>query len=235
MTLAPEVGLGVTRGAIGVLAKTRVGVELGARFGVLDDLEVGAVVLPLRFSSAALAYGNPRVNATFRFLKGDVELGARFDVTVVTEKDVSGVSAEASVPVVIRLGPSVRLDTGVFLPMGFGTGYSLGGVPVGSIGSGSDTTIGLQIPVQLACNVSPALHLGAQTGFGIADFSQVGDTAFIPLGFVASYALGNEKGPLVDIAPYFRFPAFAAPGSSDEKINAGFFQTGVAATVFLYL
>ncbi len=42
--------------------------EIGARFGILDDLEVGAVVLPLEFSPD-FAYGNPRLEAKFRFLK----------------------------------------------------------------------------------------------------------------------------------------------------------------------
>ena len=64
---------------------------------------------------------------------------------------------------------------------------------------------------------------------------QAGDSLYIPLGFVAGYAIGNEKGPFIDIDPYFRFPYFVVPASSHDKIVSGLWQTGLTATVYLYL
>jgi hypothetical protein len=230
MTLAPEVGFDVTHVSIGGFGSaTGVGMEIGAHFGILDDLEVGAVVLPLEFSPD-FAYGNPRLEATFRFLKGTVEMGARLRTTFGVHSGNTGVVLEPGLPILVHVGQSARIDTGVFVPMGFGT--SPGDLP-----AQSNTTIGLNIPFQFIYDIIPELHVGANTGLGIYDFGHAGDTMFIPLGVVAGYAIGNEKGPLVDIDPYFRFPYFAIPGAGQgqDKIFPGIWQTGIAATVYLYL
>lgn len=168
MTLAPEVSFDVAHVAFGGLGSAiGVGMEIGARFGILDDLEVGAVVLPLEFSPD-FAYGNPRLEATFRFLKGTVEMGARLRTIFGLHSGNTGVILEPGLPILIHIGEAARIDTGVF---------------------------------------------------------------------VAGYAIGNEKGPLVDIDPYFKFPYFAIPGAGrgQDKSFTGIWQTGIAATVYLYL
>lgn len=230
MTLAPEVSFDVAHVAFGgQRSATGVGMEIGAHFGILDDLEVGAVVLPLEFSPD-FAYGNPRLEATFRFLKGTVEMGARLRTIFGLHSGNTGVILEPGLPILIHIGEAARIDTGVFVPMAFST--SPGDLPVSS-----STTIGLNIPFQFIYDVIPELHIGANTGLGIYDFAHAGDEIYIPLGFVAGYAIGNEKGPLVDIDPYFKFPYFAIPGagSGQDKIFTGIWQTGIAATVYLYL
>ena len=230
MTLAPEVSLDVAHVALGGLGSaTSAGMEIGAHFGILDDLEVGAVVLPLEFSPD-FAYGNPRLEATFRFLKGTVEMGARLRTLFGIHSGNTGVVIEPGLPILIHIGEAARIDTGVFVPMAFGT--SPGDLP-----AQSNTTIGLNIPFQFIYDVVPEFHIGVNTGFGIYDFAHAGDEIYIPLGFVVGYAIGNEKGPLVDIDPYFKLPLFARPGtgSGQDNIFTGIWQTGIAATVYLYL
>jgi hypothetical protein len=232
MTLAPVVGFAVAHRVVdGANLATAVGLEIGAHFGILDDLEVGATVLPLALAPD-FAYENPQIEGTFRFVKGKVELGARLRASFVTQKGAGGVAVEAGVPVLVHLGEAARIDTGLFVPMGFGTGPAFGGEYIGGT-----TAIGLRIPFQFIYDVIPALHVGAQTGVVIADFNDAAKLTYIPLGFVAGYAIGNEKGPLVDIDPFFNFPYFASPGvpAPADKINAGYFQVGLEATVFLYL
>jgi hypothetical protein len=232
MTLAPELGFGVSHFNFdGFNLGTTVGVDIGAHFGILDDLEVGAVVLPVKLSPD-FGYENPQLEATFRFVKGKIELGARVRTLFVTEKSVGGVVVEAGVPVLIHVSEAARIDTGAFALMSFGSGVSFGGEFKGGKTAGA-----LRIPFQFIYDVIPPLHVGVQTGFAIADLSDAGHKIYVPLGVVAGYAIGNEKGPLVDIDPYFTFPYFATPGvpSPGDKINAGAFQTGLAATVFLYL
>lgn len=232
MTLAPELGFGVTHlGLDGFNLGTSTGLDLGAHFGILDDLEVGAVVLPIKLSPD-FGYENPLLEATFRFLKGKVELGARLRTTFVTQKGAGGAVVEAGMPVLVHVSEAARIDTGVYVPMSFGSGVSFGGEF-----SGGKTAIALRVPFQFIYDVIPALHIGAQTGFAIADFSDAGHKIYVPLGFVAGYAIGNEKGPLVDIDPYFTFPYFLTPGepSPGDKVNSGIWQTGLAVTVFLYL
>jgi hypothetical protein len=232
MTLAPELGFNVAHiSSNGFSLPTFVNLEAGAHFGITDDFEVGAVALPIRFAPD-FGFGNPRLEATYRFLKGDIEMGGRLGVTFITTSGASGVVLEPGLPMLFHLGASARLDLGVFVPLSFGTGATIGGLPT-SINS--DTTVGLRIPVRFTYNVIPELHIGAQTGLGINDFGDAGNTIYVPLGFVAGYAIPGEKGPLLDIDPYFTFPLFATPGSSGDKINPGFIQAGLTATLYLYL
>jgi hypothetical protein len=228
MTLAPEAEVGVTHFSLGSFGSiTGFGLELGAHFGILDDLEVGAVVLPIDFAPD-FRYGNPRVEGTFRFLKGTVEMGARLRATIATESGASGVILEPGLPMLFHITEAARLDTGVFVPMAFGAG-------VGPFSAGGHTVVGVNIPVQFIYDVIPELHIGARTGLGMVDFGHAGESFYIPLGLVAGYAIGNEKGPLVDIDPFFTFPYFAIPGSSGDKVVTALWQTGVTATVYLYL
>ncbi len=232
MTLAPQLGFKVTHiSSDGFSLPTIVDLEAGAHFGITDDFEVGVLALPIRFAPD-FGFGNPRLEATYRFLKGDVEIGARLGVTFITTKGASGASLEPGLPILFHLGPSARLDTGVFFPLTFGTAPSVAGL---GIGLGSDTTVGLRAPVRFTYNVLPELYLGAQSGLAIADLGHAGDSMYVPLGFVAGYAIAGEKGPLLDIDPYFTFPLFATPSSDGDKINPGFIQTGVTATLYLYL
>jgi hypothetical protein len=230
MTLAPELGFGVTHLSIqGVDFGNSVGMDIGAHFGITDDFEVGATVLPIQLSPD-FSYENPTVEATYRFLKGSVEMGARLRALFSFKRGESGVGLQPGVVMLAHLGEAARLDVGAYVQLAFGPANGL-------IGGGGKTTVGLNVPVQFIYDVIPELHVGATTGIGIFDFSQAGDSFYIPLGFVAGYAIGNEKGPLVDIDPYFRFPYFAVPGtgSGQDKIFSGIWQTGLAATVYLYL
>ena len=228
MTLAPEIGFEVTHVSLGGFGSfNSVGMPIGVRFGILDDLEVGATVLPLELSPD-FAYGNPEVQATYRFVKGNVEVGARLRSVFSFKTGDSGVGLEPGLPILVHIGEAARLDTGVFVQMSFGPAN-------GFIGAGGRTTIGMKIPLQFIYDVIPELHIGATTGLSIADFGSAGNSLYIPLGFVAGYAIGNEKGPFIDIDPYFRFPIFAVPGSSHDKIVSAVWQTGLAATMYLYL
>ena len=232
MTLAPELGLSFTHlSANGFSSPTYVNLEAGAHFGITDDFEVGAIALPIRFAPN-FGYGNPRVEATYRFLKGDFEMGARLGINFITLSGAGGVVMEPGLPMLFHLGPSARLDLGVFLPLAFGTGGTIAGVPTSA---SSSTVVGLRVPVRFTYNIIPEFHIGAETGLGINDFGHAGSTLYVPLGVVAGYAIPGEKGPLLDLDPYFGFPLFATPGDNNDKINAGFIQAGLTAKLYLYL
>ena len=47
MTLVPDLHFNINQQKLGPLSQTGFGLELGAAFGIMDDLEVRAVVLPL--------------------------------------------------------------------------------------------------------------------------------------------------------------------------------------------
>ncbi len=84
-------GRGLRIGKPGKGADTAVSLGLGAAYGIIDGLEVGALVLPLHFAPSGVdAYGNPEAYVRYRFMTGNVEVGvqagAQFPVTTVPER-----------------------------------------------------------------------------------------------------------------------------------------------------
>lgn len=239
MILAPDLDFSVTH--LGSLS-TPVSTAIGARFGIIDDLEVNAVAIPLTYSPD-FRYGNPRVGAIFRFLKGDFELGAGVNTRIPT-KSGDQFGLQAGLPARLHIGKPMALDTGAFFLMNGGAGEDYAGAIAASVSSAlgalggtvsRDNTFGISIPIVFNFDVADPVHVGATTGFSIGDFGHAGDSIGIPLGFQGGFALAGDKGPMLDVDPYFLFPLFATPGSSGDKINAKIFTVGAVATFYLYL
>jgi hypothetical protein len=233
MILAPEVDFGV--GRLG--GSTIVNLTALAQFSILDDLTVRATVVPLQLSPT-FRYGNvdnpgPTVGATYRFLRGDVEIGVSADLGVTTYL-VTGLYFDPGLPVHIHFGTRARLDTGVFLPV-----QTVPGIPApGSPAPGNVTEVGVSVPVRLAVDIIEPLHVGVSTGFQTA-FNPpkpvtVGDTAGVPLGVFGGYAIAGAKGPIVDIDPFFSWFQFIS-GVPGNTVDAKDFEVGVAVTGYLYL
>lgn len=224
MILAPEVDFGVAR----LGGATLVNLTALAQFSILDDLTVRATVAPLQLSPT-FYYGNidapgPTVGATYRFVRGEVEVGASVDLGV-TAYQVTGVYFQAGLPVHVHFGTRARLDTGVFLPV-----QSFPGT----------TALGVNVPARLAVDIIEPLHVGVSTGFQIAELNPpkgvtVGNTAGVPLGIFGGYAIAGDKGPIVDIDPFFTWLAFisGAPGITNPDVKD--FEVGVAVTGYIYL
>jgi hypothetical protein len=216
------------------------GLSVGARFGITRDLEVHAYPLPFTFTpSAAAGYGGlgplaeglggPSFGAIFRFLRGPLEVGVAADVTIFTGF-ITGVQIAPGIPMRLHLGKIAALDAAVVVPINAGT--KLSGV------GASTTTAGLEIPVAFSIDViEPVLHVGVNSGFAIDDFDKAGESVAIPIGFFGGYAIPGKKGPLLDIDPFFRWPALFTPGlpGGADKVNAGNFQLGVEVAGFFYL
>lgn len=235
MILAPEVGFDAFHYKFGAFSDTSVGMEIGARFGILDDLDVRAVAVPLHFTPE-FAYGNPVLGAQYRFLKGDFELGAAVNARIPT-KTGERFGLEAGLPARLHVGKTAVLDTGAFFLMNGGATESPIAAAVaalGALGGGKDS-FGVNIPIRFAIDVVEQAHVGLSTGFSIGDFSDAGSSINIPLGVFGGYVIPGDNGPMLDIDPYFMFPNFATPGSNGDKINANIFQVGVAASYYLYL
>lgn len=240
LTVAPTLGVDfshVERDAKRGL-QSPLNLDVSARFGVLDDFEISAVVLPLQMLPS-VAYKSPRFEATFRLLKGVVELGARLGMTFVRQDEAQGVAIETGVPVLIHLGDVGRIDMGVFVPMDFNTGTAVSGDLTGQSKTGAavsddlpgqSTAIGLRLPIQLLYNVLPTFYLGARTGVGTAHVSDAGRHLDVPLGILGGYSFGSEKHAFVDVNGYFTFSSLVR----GDTINPRDFKTGVSATMFFY-
>ena len=235
--LAPELNLTIERG----LSESCVGftqgspicvnVEAGAAFGITKDLEVGATVLSFRSQPGlGFGYSEPQIRGTYRFLSGQFELGVQLRATFFVNYG-AGVFLQPSVPMLLHLGKVARLDLNPGLDFAL-RGGCLGN---GCAGTGGNA-IGFELPVRFDIDIIEPLHVGANTGIFINDFGHAKESAAIPLGVFAGYAIGGKK-PIVDIDPYFQWRTFVTPGGgiNGDKINPGNFQVGVEARLYLYL
>ncbi len=225
-SLSPFVAVDVTRFVADPRAvqrdlTTSLTVQSGAKFGITNDLEVDAALAQIQVLPA-LAYGNPTLGATFRFVGTVIELGVRAGLTFLTASATAGIIAEPSVPVLIHFGKSARLDFSAGLPV--------------TLQRGVKPTVGLDLPVAFALNPIENLHLGARTSVYILDFRDPGESVTLPLGLFAGLSFGTDS-PLVEIAPFFTWPKFAQPGASNpgtQKLNTDLYTAGLSVRGFLF-
>jgi hypothetical protein len=221
LVLAPEAAFTVLQlPGITVMGTTTtpdaiVALGFGAAFGVTDDLQVDALLLPFTISPEA-NFGDPELGATLRFLRSTVEMGARVSISLPVQTE-SDFGIDLGLPVLVHVGAHGRLDTGFFVGMVFA----------------NDTVIAERIPIAYTHDLTESLFVGLDTGVGVekADF----DTLTVPLGLHVGYTIPSATGPMLEIGGRFAWPWFLLPGASDSKVNADIYELGVVATYFIYL
>jgi hypothetical protein len=172
LVLSPALGSSLGHGD--ELAVNTVGLDLGAAIGLTDDLSVDVTPLTMRivrtdFGGAPqteVAYGTLRLGATYRFFHAaPVDLGARVEagLTDSIETDDFLFHLTGQVPVRLRLGHVVRIDTGVAITGLFTTS---GGDPDAAMATwaGLPFGIGPGIPVLVAFQIVDPLFVGLDTG-----------------------------------------------------------------------
>jgi hypothetical protein len=195
------------------------GGALSAGFGVLDDFEIDATILPMTFAPA-VQYGDPSISGTYRFFNQPaVEIGAFLGVTVLTHNDNfrGYVTLTPGIPVLVRLGQSLRVDTGLFVPITFG--------------GQSSVLLGAIVPIRAAFQITDPLYIGANTGIGIGDFSHAGDTIYAPLGIFGGYAISFGCSALVDLSAHLGFPDLYLSGARGSIVTDNW-TTGVTASLY---
>jgi hypothetical protein len=221
MILSPVAEFDVSRfvaaGGLGPSATDEV-FGVGTGYSITDDFGVRVTLFALNFNPVqdnGLAFG-----ATYRFLKGTLEMGVALDFDIQTIPNEGGVVIDPSVPMHLHLGDSARLD---FTP-GFG------------ISTVAPSSVGFGVPVQLAIDIVEPFHIALNTGFGFLLSKPpapetFGDTAFVSLGFNAGYAIAGPHGPIADINPFFVWPELV----NGFGAQAGDFEAGVIGTFYIYL
>jgi hypothetical protein len=191
---------------------TFVNLGIGAAYGVMQNLEVGAVVLPLAISPD-FTFGDISAYGRYRLMEGDTEIGLQADVWIPTDTDFA---IGAGVPVMFHLSPTARLDTGARVKFTF---------------ADPDMVVGLNIPLALNFNITDTIFLGARTGFEWQSFD-VSESMAIPLGAQAGFNVMEGK---LDLLAWFRLPTFLAPNApaGADTVQAGTWQLGVGANFFL--
>ncbi|MBK8258851.1 MAG: hypothetical protein IPK82_40105 [Polyangiaceae bacterium] len=225
--LSPDVTFDATQivqdpNAVERTLQTNIAFAAGLTFGITEDLEARASIGTLRIMPE-FQYLEPRVGVTFRFVGAEqFNMGIRAETTALTLPGEAGVRLEASIPFLIRMGSSARLDLAP-------------GAPI-TIQEQKAVTFGLNVPLAFAFQVVEALHIGARTSVAIVDFANPGENLTIPLGFFVGLSLGSER-PIVEIDPYFTWNEFSKPGAKfdNDKVNIEKFSAGATAKLYLYL
>ncbi len=182
-------GFVVTGYDLGVVSDTAIDLRLGAAFGVIDGLEVGAMVLPLGLApSGRDTYGDPSVYGRFRILDGGFQLGAQVGLAIPVQ-DGSDLSLGVSVPIKVLIGDSMALNTGVEFNMTF---------------ADPDSIFGINIPLEFAINLTDSIFAGLVTGLNQPNLDV--STTFIPLGIYGGYTLPLGDNMLLDATVDFRLP-----------------------------
>jgi hypothetical protein len=243
--LSPELDFDITRvpglgapppGAAAVVAN----LAIGAGYSITNDLGVRATVIPIQFNPT-VHYLGPNLGATYRFLKGDFELGVAGDVLIQTcgtgslcvnpqsptilPSDNAGVFFSPSLPMRLHIGKQAVLDAQPGLVVG---------------GDGAGPQVGLRVPVSFAYDiVEPVVHAGVFTGFDM-NFTTpknllgvtIGDQVSVPLGIFGGCAVPGKEGPIADIDAFFGWAALFNGGATTET---GFYTFGVTGIYYLYL
>jgi hypothetical protein len=233
LILSPHLDFDVTHNDAGMAGY----LDAGVSFGITDDFEVNALVMPLQLwaPNSGLQYGEsarfegPSIGATYRFVRGQFELGVGVEGRVFTVPNVTGFSVEPRIPMRFHATDALRLDlvpslqfvheeikTSSLTPVPGTTTTTTGGViiavPAASPASINLNPLRLFVPLRLIYNVESSVHVGVNSGLTIYDLSDTGNSTGIPFGVFGGYAVASPVGPLFDIDPFVNFPYLLMPG-----------------------
>lgn len=167
-----------------------IGFNLGAVYGITNEIEAGAMFAPLIFAPEGTdLYNNVPVWVTYGMDMGSFDVGFRL-TGIIPIVEGSDFALAPGIPFVFR-GGGFKLDTGVFVPLNFG----------------DDLVMNLNIPVRAAFQATPNIYAGLTTGLNIGQL--VGpegseSSQSVPLGVFAGYTL-LAGGRVIDLALSFTF------------------------------
>ncbi|MFO0728443.1 MAG: hypothetical protein U1E65_32000 [Myxococcota bacterium] len=217
MTLVPDLHFNISQvGIAGLASQTGFGLDLGATFGIIDDLEVRAVVLPLTLSPSA-GYGNLTLEGTYRFMKGETELGARFTAFIPTASGAK-FAFRAGVPLDLHISKQLRIESGAFFAPIFTDG---------------DLTWGIEVPIAAAYNFTPNIFAQLELLPGI---KSLGGKVYFAMGYTirAGYTIASGANPMLDIDAFFKVNDFIQTLGGDA-VGFNNWVIGFGAKFYLFL
>ncbi len=187
-----------------------IGFNLGAAYGVNNDLSIGAMVAPLSISPD-FSYNNPTLFGKYRFLHGSFEAAGALGLTIPVAE---GSDFGMSVGVPLRNRGTLRIDV----------------APTVNLIFADELVANVSVPIQAFYNVQPDLFVGLVTG---ANFTDDFGTIGVPVGLGAGYTLQAPEGPMLDINATFVFPGLVIADESDFVTD--FWTATIGASYHLYL
>jgi hypothetical protein len=167
----------------------------GAGYGVIDNLELGAV-WPLLISPD-LDLSDLSVYGKYSLQRGQIEAAGYAELRIPIENDFE---LTGGVPVFLHLSNQVRLETGGFIRLTFG----------------DDVTATVHVPLSAPIQVSPEVFVGPELGIEIRDFEDVA----LPMGVIAGYTLGGGISSIGDLLARVTF-ADVTNGADTVRLDIG--------------
>jgi hypothetical protein len=147
---------------------------IGAAYGVFDELEVGALVVPVLLSPNG-AYADMAVYGRYAFFKRDwIEIGGQLAMSFPTGRFSNVFGLGFGAPVVFRFG-DLRIDTGLELELG--------------LHKGDDQYVGLDVPIAATYNITQSGFVGGHLALTAYDFQGL----VVPLGVHGGYTLITDS------------------------------------------
>jgi hypothetical protein len=200
---------------------------LGASFGILDSLQVSAVLVPLTVYPNA-SYGSAQLGAMFRLIGGARSI---FELALAASLGMA-VPAGTPAPTILPAAPSASAALG-FPPAGGGSDWVIGlGVPVRlhfigrlridsgvyfpfDIQTNNFWNVSFTVPISLYLQLVDWLFLGVETGVTLRSLRQdVAFNTYLPLAFDVGFTIPGRRGPAGDVLLSFTFPQFLQPGGT---------------------
>jgi hypothetical protein len=213
--------------------------SLGAGYSITDDVGVRGTALVAQFNDPGQLAG-AGLGATYRFIRGEFEMGVSLDWLYQTPGASAGQDIVPALPMHIHFGHVARLDITPSIPISTAGIY----IPyVGGVGGGK-TTVGFDVPLQIAFQIVDQLHIDVGTGFNMTlnPTSSIPGTTFgdffsIPFGFEIGATIPGPRGPILDMTPYFVWPALFVPGvqNGGNATQSALWIGGINFTIYLYI
>ncbi|MBK8012737.1 MAG: hypothetical protein IPK13_15400 [Deltaproteobacteria bacterium] len=158
--------------------------SLGATMGIVDNVEVGTVLLPIVLAPD-FDFGDMEFFGKYRFLwADDLEVAGLATLRLPTN---SNLAIAVGVPVIYHMGPYMKVEGGAELELIF-----------------DNTVLNVDLPIGLAYNIQPELFIAGRSGLFIPDFESV----VFPLGVQVGYTLLRPGVPQMDIIGALDWPYF---------------------------
>lgn len=174
----------------------------GLAFGLIRDLEVGAHFFPILVLPVG-EYGDVELYGRYRFIdlpKLEWAVQVKFNLPT-----IGAFGAGLDVPMVYRLGKSVRLETGVMFEVSATSNNR----------NESDPTLGVHVPLAVLANFTPAVWGGLQSGLYTVP-TGVDELVFARLGAVVGTTLGRYRSePVADLMAIVRLPRLLDTSAAD--------------------
>lgn len=215
-----NLGQGLSFGKGGKGSDMGVGLGAGVGYGITDQIEVGAVLIPLQLSPN-FAYGDIPLYGRYLISETDtMQIVAHGQINFPTGSKTYGTGGYFGISGALgirnKLSNEVVFDGAAQMGLDFIT---------------DNTTFYINVPLVLNYKMTPESFVGLRSGLNWRGKQLAGNLA-IPLGVQGGYTLVEGK---LDALAWFQFDRFLVPDapSGVDKLSADFWTLGFGAVFYM--